>query len=230
MRQRHHAAMALHDVQLAVEADLAQPVLDAVQVAAGHRPDVGVDQRGHEALVLAHGLGDLARDRHEHGRARAPARSRAARRSWASLRTDQRKRDRDRVHPGSDTSASAAAATSSSSSATTSSPWESIRSDHAVHPRSADQRLGLVGLGHLEQRSRAARRWAGPCPRMMRVVSSKPAVVISPMRRALALHHDVGGHRGAVRDEAVHAPVDVGAGDAELFGGRLDGAEEARLE
>src|SRR6201999_1388993 len=66
--ERDHAAVALHDVELTGEADVGEAILDSVQVGAGDRADVGVDQGGDEALVLADRLGDLAGDRHEDAR------------------------------------------------------------------------------------------------------------------------------------------------------------------
>ncbi len=106
-----------------------------------------------------------------------------ARRSWASLRTDQRKAIAIVSTPAS-TSASAAAATASSSSSTTTSPSESTRS--------ATPKVRSIGTSGSGLRVSAKRsRFSGgspvgrPSPRIVRTVSSKPRVVISPIAAPL---------------------------------------------
>ncbi len=60
-----HAARRLHQVRVALQPGLAQLVVQAVQVAAHARADVGVDRCRGEALVLAMLGADLAGDRDE---------------------------------------------------------------------------------------------------------------------------------------------------------------------
>ena len=165
------------------EADVGQATLHPVQVGAGDRADVRVDQGGDEALVLADRLRDLDGDRDEDvGRALAATISRA-RRSWAALRTDQRKAIAIVSTPAA-TSASAATATAASSSSTTTSPSESIRSATPRSPVDRDQRLGLAGFGEAQE---VLRRLAGRPAEAAhrRTVSSKPRVVISPIAAPL---------------------------------------------
>ena len=64
LRDRRHAAVRLHDEQRARVACRLEPLRQARQVAVERRPDVGVHDRGADALVLLDLREDLRRQRH----------------------------------------------------------------------------------------------------------------------------------------------------------------------
>ena len=156
----------------------ARRLLDAVQVGAGDRADVGVDQGGDEALVLADRLGDLAGDRDEDpGGALGDDLPGAALVGVVADRPEEG--DRDRVDPGRDQRVGG-------------------RGDRVLVERDDHVAVGVDPLGDAVGRSigtsgsglrvSAKRsRFSGgspvgrPRPRIVRIVSSKPRVVISPI-------------------------------------------------
>ena len=58
---RGDAAIGLNEAQVGAKAVLAQPVLQAVEIERGLRPDKGVHRRGREALVFSDHVGDFRR-------------------------------------------------------------------------------------------------------------------------------------------------------------------------
>ena len=216
--------------QLAGEADVGEPALDAVQVGAGDRADVGVDHgRRRSARTRRPPWRSSLRDRDEDaGGALGDDLARAALVGGVADRPEEG--DRDRVDPGRRAARRPPRATC---------VLVELDDDVAVgvdplgDPAGAldrDQRLGLAGLGEAQQvLGRLAGR-RGRAPRMVRIVSSKPRGRDQADLGALALDHDVGRDGRAVGDQPVHARVEVGRGQPELLAGRLDRAEEARLE
>jgi hypothetical protein len=219
--------VALHDVELTGEADVGEAVLHPVQVGAGDRADVGVDQGGDEALVLADRLGDLAGDGHEDaGGALVDDLAGAALVGVVADRPEEG--DRDRLHPGGDERVGGRGdgglVEGDDDVAVGVDPLGDAEGALDRH-----QRLGLAGFGEAQEvLGRLAGRPAEAAHRPHRVLEA--ARRDQPDRGAFALDHDVGGDGRAVRDQPVHLGVDLAAGEAELVARRLDRAEEPGFE
>ena len=221
---RHDAALGGHQQDGRLQARLAEPLLQAAQVARDRRPEVRVQRRRHAALVLAQHGRDVGRRGHEHvGERGAQSRGQAA----LVLGVEEAPQQAD----GDGVDARLA---------------HLLDGEGDLVVGQLDDHTALVvdALAHAEDEPALDQRRVGhrQAVEVRDLALAEPGALLDDLadrervlvadrrqvrgRRAVALDHRVRGH-GRPVDEALGAGQHDGGVDAEPLGRRVHGAQDA---